>query len=536
MSAASLPRPATWGTLGQSLARVPRWMLAAIAGLVILAIVVAMVVTHVASSTPVVTQPVVQMTLVDSVTASGTVNPQNTITVGTQVSGTIQSIYVDYNSKVKKGQILARIDPSLMQDQLAQASASLAQSQAQAAAAFANANGASAGIGVAGANSQAAAASALAQNAAIASADANVGKAQAALTLAQQTLTRDASLLAQGYIAQSTVDADRSNVAQSQSGFAAAQAADAQAKAQAAASSSSAQSQVAQIAVTAAQAQGSAATAQAQQAAAAAQAAVVQEDQANLQHTVITSPVDGTVISRAVSVQTVAASLQTPTLFTIAQDLTKMEVDINVGEPDIGNVRNGDTVDFTVLAYPNQTFQGVVSQVRINPTTVSNVVTYAVIVDVVNKGGKLLPGMTANATINVASANNALVVPLAAVHASTASSRGSAASATGAAQTTQSAWGSVNGSATSADVVAGSNAIVLVQRGGRTTSVHVRVQLTTASQAAVTPIAPDTLAAGDNVVTGGTSGTHGAHGAGSGTRPPGASGPGGPASTRGLHV
>jgi HlyD family secretion protein len=512
------------GKIGDFLGQIPRWILVAIAAVVIAAIVLAMVLTRAASSSDVTTQPVVQQTLVDSVTASGTVNPQNTITVGTQVSGTISELDVDFNSKVKKGEVLAKIDPSTLQDQLAQASAQQAQSEAQA-------QGAGAGVNVSSANSQAAAASAMAVAAAVNSASANVTKSQAALTLAQQTLTRDSTLLKQGYIAQSTVDADNSNVAQSQSALSAAQAALAQAKAQAASSSSTAQSSSAQIAQ-------SSATQRADQAAAAAQAAVVQEDEANLQHTVITSPVDGTVISRAVSIgQTVAASLQTPTLFTIAQDLTKMEVDISVGEPDIGNVRSGDTVTFTVLAYPGQNFTGTVSQVRINPTTLNNVVTYTVIVDVVNKDGKLLPGMTANATINVASAKNALVVPLAALRAqpvrgaAAASANGGATAATG-----QTPWGSVNGTVGAASIAAGSNAIVMVQRGGKNVPVHVNVQLTTTTQAAVTPIAPDTLAAGDNVITGESGKTHRAGGTGRSPVSGAAGGPGGGGSTRGLRT
>ncbi len=151
---------------------------------------------------------------------------------------------------------------------------------------------------------------------------------------------------------------------------------------------------------------------QAAQAGVAAAQAQVEQDELNIQRAVITSPVDGTVIARDVSVgQTVAASLQTPTLFSIAQNLHKMEVDINVGEPDIGNVRPGDAVSFSVLAYPNQTFTGTVSQVRVNPTTVNNVVTYTVITLVNNPNNALLPGMTANATIEVKTAKNALVVP-----------------------------------------------------------------------------------------------------------------------------
>src|SRR5581483_3830826 len=144
--------------------------------------------------------------------------------------------------------------------------------------------------------------------------------------------------------------------------------------------------------------------------------AQVQQDQLNIQHATITSPVDGTVIDREISIgQTVAAGFQAPTLFTIAQNLHKMEVDIAVGEPDIGSIHVGQKVTFTVLAYPTDTFTGVVTQVRDNPTTVSNVVTYTVITQVNNDSGKLLPGMTATASIQVASAPNALVVPLAAL-------------------------------------------------------------------------------------------------------------------------
>ncbi len=120
-------------------------------------------------------------------------------------------------------------------------------------------------------------------------------------------------------------------------------------------------------------------------------------------------------IARDVSIgQTVAASLQTPTLYSIAQDLTKMELDLAVGEPDIGRVQAGDPVSFSVLAYPNRTFSGTVQQVRKNPTVVSNVVTYDTVVIVNNQDGALMPGMTANATIQVAHVDNAVIVPLAA--------------------------------------------------------------------------------------------------------------------------
>ncbi len=237
----------------------------------------------------------------------------------------------------------------------------------------------------------------------------------------------------------------------------------------------------------------------------------MQTDKLNLEHTVITSPVNGTVVSRAVSVgQTVAASLQAPTLFTIAQDLSKMEVDINVGEPDIGGVKPGDTVDFTVLAYPNQTFHGTVQQVRINPQTVNNVVTYDVVVDVNNKDNKLLPGMTANATINVASSPNALVVPLTALHTrsalrqaqgDTGAAQGDTASAQPqAAGASQSPWGGTAGTS-SGSIATGQTASLMVQRAGKLQRVKVQVGLVTATQAAVTPTDGSTLSEGDNVVT-----------------------------------
>ncbi len=229
----------------------------------------------------------------------------------------------------------------------------------------------------------------------------------------------------------------------------------------------------------------------------------------NLNNTVITSPVTGTVVARDVSIgQTVAASLQTPTLFLIAQDLSKMEVDINVGEPDIGGVKAGDSVNFTVLAYPNQIFNGTVTQVRINPTTVNNVVTYDVVVDVNNSSGKLLPGMTANATINVASAPNALVVPLAAIHAAPQTGATNGANAANAA----SPWG--GGAASAAAVTQGENATVTVQQGSKLQRVPVQVGLVTATQAAVTPTGSATLQAGDKVVTAFSGGTHKGGGAG----------------------
>ncbi len=497
MSTQTLAAPRGASDVGRSLGRlfnnIPRWVLVALALLVIAALVVATVLTRASSTPQVVTTPVARQTLSQSVTASGTVNAQNSVTVGSQVSGTISDLYVDFNSKVHQGQILARLDPSSLQAQLARDQAQLAQAQAQANEAAANASGAGSGVSVAQANANAQAAAANA-------AKTNIAKAQSALALAQQQYNRDNTLLSQGYIARATVQSDAATVSQDEAAVAQAQAAYAQALAQAQAS----QATIGQNGSTA---QAQAASADAAQAAVQAAAATVQQDRLNLQHSIITSPVNGTVVSRAVSVgQTVAASLQAPTLFTIAQDLAKMQVDINVGEPDIGGVKKGDTVDFTVLAYPNTTFHGVVDQVRINPQTVNNVVTYDVVVNADNADGKLLPGMTANATINVASAPNALVVPLTALHA-----RGGASSTTlrsaqnNKAPQSRSPWGGTT-SVSSGSIATGQHAVLLVRRNGKLQPVRVQVGLITATQAAVTPVNGSTLSEGDNVVTAFTSG------------------------------
>jgi len=475
------------------------------------------------------TQTVLQQDLTQNVTASGTVNPQNTVTVGTQVSGTISEISVDYNSKVRKGEVLARLDPSQLQAQLDQAQGQLAQAQAQAAASQANAGSAQSGITVAQANSAAQAANARASQAAIATADSNVAKAQSAYDLAEQTLTRDKALLAQGYIAQSQYDADDSNAVGAQSALKSAQAAAIQARAQASASVSQAQAGAAQTVQNISQAAGSADTAQAAQAAVQIAQAQVQQDRLNVDRAVITSPVDGTVIARNVSVgQTVAASFQTPTLFTIAQDLKKMEVDISVGEPDIGNVRTGDAVDFTVLAYPNRTFTGKVEQVRVNPTTVNNVVTYDVIVLVDNPKNLLLPGMTANASIAVATAHGALVVPTQALAFRPSSFSGShhyhgartAGGSSSGAASAASPWGATSAGA-SAGVAPGGTGVVFVQTNRKLAPVRVKIDLVSGTQAAVTPLR-GSLGAGDQVVIGDASaaaqsGTRsGSNGAGAG--------------------
>jgi HlyD family secretion protein len=496
-------------------------------------LIIALVVTGVlvfrarsAGAAAYITTPIVQQDLVQTVSATGTVNPQNTIDVGTQVSGTISELDVDYNSKVKKGQVLARLDPTELQQALDSAKAGLAQSEAQAAAAQTTAAGAAIGIDTANASAMAAAATAraaqetaLSSQQAIASAQSTVTKDQSALQLAQTTVSRDNSLLGQGYIAQAQADNDQSSLVAAQTALQAAQTAVAQARSQAAASVAQAQASAAQTtsqsdAAQAARisAQGGSDTAAASSAAIGIQEANVQQAETNLAHSVITSPVDGTVIARDVSVgTTVAASLQTPTLFAIAQNLAKMEVDLAVGEPDIGSVRAGDTVNFNVLAYPNRTFTGTVSQVRKNPTTISNVVTYTTVVLVDNNDQALLPGMTANATINVQKAPNALIVPLAALsytpafsgtHQRGAGAKHAATGATaGAASHGASPWGATTGSASSA-IVAGAQSRVFVERNGKLVRVPVSVTLVSGTQAAVAPAGDATLVAGGQVVTG----------------------------------
>lgn len=495
-------------------------MLAAIAVFCIVAILATIVLVRArASAVTYTTVPLQTGSLAQTVTASGTVNPQNTIDVGTQVSGTIAQIDVDYNAHVKKGEVLARIDPTDFTAALNQAQATLAQSEAQAQAAGATASGGPSAIAAAQAQAVAAAAAtraaqqtAAAAQAAVVTAQTTVTKDRAALVLAQQTVTRDGELLTQGYIAQSQADTDQSSLVAAQTALAGAVAAVAQAQAQQSASvaqiataNATAQQQIAQTGVAGATAANQDATHAAAIAAIQIQAAQVAQAQQNVQHTIITSPVDGTVIARDVSIgETVAASLQTPTLFAIAQDLTKMELDLAVGEPDIGHVAVGDPVSFSVLAYPNRTFTGVVEQVRQNPTTVNNVVTYTTVVIVPNKDGALLPGMTANATIQVAHVDHATIVPLTAFsYAPAAGTVAHKARPAGAAALSSNAAGSAPWGATTASsggaVTAGSTGRVFVDRGGKLTPVRVTIGIVADTQAAVTPLS-GTLAAGDQIV------------------------------------
>jgi HlyD family secretion protein len=276
------------------------------------------------------------------VEATGTINAVITVQVGSQVSGTIAKLYVDFNSHVKKGQLIAQIDPPLFQGALAQAKADLENAKANLAVAIAN-----------------------------------TAKAKAADAQTRADYERNLGLSKQGVISQQSLDVAKAN----------------------------AESAAAQV--SAALAQESQARAQVQQ-----KQAAVEVAQTNLDYTTIHAPIDGTVVARNVDVgQTVAASLQAPTLFTIAQDLTKMQVYAKTDESDVGQIRSGQKVTFKVDAYPRETFTGTVSQVRMNSTVVQNVVTYDTIVDFNNPELKLFPGMTAYVSIPVATAASVLKVP-----------------------------------------------------------------------------------------------------------------------------
>jgi HlyD family secretion protein len=380
-----------------------RWVIAAGIVLLIFAIWALMrTLTSGAGAPRYITKPVAYADISSTIEETGTVNPVNEVEVGTQVSGTINSLEVDYNSIVHKGQVLATIDPTALQATASQVQGAQAAAQSNASAALSTASQSAAAIAAANANAKVASANAL-------SAQANVVKAQAALALSQTTVARDSNLLAQGYIAQSQMDTDRATYNANAADVNAAQAALAAARAQAAASA---------IQVGAASDQHAASLYQASAAASQAQAAQGQVQQAeyNLQRAVITSPIDGIVVSRAVSVgQTVAASLQTPTLFVIASSLRDMQVDVSVSEADVGQLTTGAQAQISVPAFPNVVFQGTVQQVRINPTTVSNVVTYDAIVAVHDDSSRLKPGMTADVIIALSTHTHVLSIPAAAL-------------------------------------------------------------------------------------------------------------------------
>lgn len=276
-----------------------------------------------------VTEPIKKCTIVETVDASGVINPVQTVNVGSQVSGMISDIFVDFNSVVKKGQLLAQIDPTTFQAQVDKAQSDLAAARS------------------------------------------NAAKVKSVLVYDKENYERYRRLYAKNYVSKSDLDLAEATY----------------------------KSNSAQLASMNAMINQSAAS--------------LKNNQTNLNYTRIISPVDGIVVSRSVDVgQTVAASFNTPTLFMVAKDLKKMQIEVNVSEADIGKVKMGQEVEYTLDGYPDATFRGEVSQVRISPTTVQNVVTYNVIVLVDNPDEKLKPGMSANVSIVTNKSEGVLCAPL----------------------------------------------------------------------------------------------------------------------------
>ena len=270
----------------------------------------------------------VRGSITETVTASGIINPISTVNIGTQVSGTIAEIFVDYNSPVKQGQLLARIDPSLFEATVAQRRAALEIAKAE------------------------------------------VDVTNNDIVYYKKHLDRIKKLNKSQYSADKELESAQRDYDNS----------------------------LAQLSLK---------KAQVSQAEAALQSAEI-----DLRYTKIISPVDGIVVSKEVEVgQTVAASFQTPTLFNVAEDLTKMQIEASVVEADIAKVKEGQTVEFSVDSFPDEVFYGTVTQVRNNPVTTSNVVTYEVIIEIDNKDQKLKPGMTANVEIITSQKDKVLLVP-----------------------------------------------------------------------------------------------------------------------------
>ena len=370
------------------------------------------------SSTPsYLTARVERGNLRNTVTATGALQAVTTVQVGSQASGTISALYADFNSTVKKGQVVAQLDPAQAKAQVDQARANLEQAKASLANARAAVVNSRAGVSDAQARNQAARSTVQTNQAGVSGAEANVAVLKAQQDDAMSLLKQQESLLKAGVIAQRDYDVAMTayKTAEAKYNQAVAQLNQAKISEQSSSSAGIAQSQAtvqqAQAQVQQSQAQVQQAAAQVQQAQAALSLAEV-----NLSHTTITSPIDGVVVSRDVNVgQTVAASLSAPTLFTIANDLTQMQVIANIDQADIGLVEQAKSVRFTVDAFPGKEFDGKIEQMRLNPVNVQNVVTYNVVIDVANPEQTLKPGMTANLTITIDERSNVLKVPNAAL-------------------------------------------------------------------------------------------------------------------------
>lgn len=353
----------------------------------------------------------------NTVTATGALQAVTTVQVGSQASGTISALYADFNSVVKKGQVVAQLDPATAKAQVDQARANLEQARASLTNARAAVVNSRAGVNDAQARGLAARSTQQNNQAGVLAAQANVAVLKAQQDDALSLLKQQESLLKAGVIAQRDYDVAMTayKTAEARYNQVVAQLDQAKLAEQSSASAGIAQSQAAveqsQAQVQQSQASVQQAAAQVQQAQAALNMAEV-----NLSHTTITSPIDGVVVSRDVNVgQTVAASLSAPTLFTIANDLTQMQVIANIDQADIGLVEQAKSVKFTVDAFPGKDFDGKIAEMRLNPVNVQNVVTYNVVINVENPEQKLKPGMTANLTITIDERNDVLKVPNAAL-------------------------------------------------------------------------------------------------------------------------
>jgi HlyD family secretion protein len=353
----------------------------------------------------------------NTVTATGRLQAVTTVQVGSQASGTISSLSADFNSRVRKGQVIAQLDPAVGKAQVDQAQANLQQAIASLQLARAAVVNSRAGVSDAQARGLAAKSTVQNNQAGVSGAQANLAVLKAQEDDALSYLRQQESLLKSGVIAQRDYDLAQTAYKSAQARYdqAAAQLNQAVLSEQSSSGAGIAQSQAqveqSQAQVQQSQAQVEQAQAQVQQAKAALRLAEV-----NLAHTTIASPIDGIVVSRDVNVgQTVAASLSAPTLFTIAKDLTQMQVIANIDQADIGLVEQAKSVKFSVDAFPGKDFDGQIQQIRLNPQNVQNVVTYSVVIDVSNPEQKLKPGMTANLTVTIDERNNVLKVPNAAL-------------------------------------------------------------------------------------------------------------------------
>ncbi|HSF32062.1 MAG TPA: efflux RND transporter periplasmic adaptor subunit [Candidatus Tectomicrobia bacterium] len=334
------------------------------------------------------TARVVQGHIAVVVSATGTLTPVTTVEVGSQLTGKIQSLFADFNSTVQQGQVIAQLNPATFEAQVAEATAQLESARAT--------------VESSRAALESAKASWKSSRANVINAQANVEKTRIALMESDRAFERAAELASRNLIARGEMETTR---ASRESAVALLRSARAQYEA------AGADAEAKESEVRASEAQLRSAEARVRQA-----LATLELANANLGYTTIIAPISGIVVSRNVDVgQTVSASLRAPTLFTIAEDLSKVQAIAKVDEADIGKVRQGQKAVFTVEAYPDRRFKGILSQVRLNPITVEQVVTYDVVIDVPNPDLTLRPGMTAAISIIVKRKENALLVPHAAL-------------------------------------------------------------------------------------------------------------------------